>query len=121
MDKAVETFLSSRLSSGDPAIAEVARYVSEVILALLPQATISMDEQNLGFGVGTGYRGLVFTVAPHTSHVTLGVAGGASLPDPDGLLEGSGKVHRHVKLRSTADVDRPELRSLMEAAVAAKN
>jgi hypothetical protein len=117
MNKDVEGFLSSR----EPAMAAVARHVSEVILTLLPNATISMDEENLGFGVGTGYKGLVFTVAPHTTHVTLGVAGGASLPDPDGLLEGSGKVHRHVKLRSTADVDRPELRALMEAAVAAKS
>jgi hypothetical protein len=116
MDKDVEAFLSAR----EPAMAQVARRVSEVILTLLPQATISMDEQNLGFGVGTGYKGLVFTVAPHASHVTLGVAGGAGLPDPDGLLEGAGKVHRHVKLRSVADVDRPQLRALMESAVAAK-
>ena len=117
MDKDVETFLSSRA----PAMAEVARHAAELILVLLPEATISMDEQNLGFGVGTGYKGLVFTVAPHTSHVTLGLARGASLPDPDGLLEGSGKVHRHVKLRTVADVDRPELRALMESAVAARS
>lgn len=117
MNKDVESFLSSR----EPAMAEVARHVSEVILTLLPEATITMDEQNLGFGTGTGYKGLIFTVAPHTSHVTLGLAGGASLPDPDGLLEGSGKVHRHVKLRTVADIDRPELRALLESAVAAKS
>ena len=99
----------------------MARHLSGVILALLPEATISMDEENLGFGLGTGYKGLIFTVAPHTSHVTLGVAGGASLPDPNGLLEGTGKVHRHVKLRGVADVDRPELRALMESAIAAKS
>ncbi|HZM79055.1 MAG TPA: DUF1801 domain-containing protein [Candidatus Limnocylindrales bacterium] len=117
MNPDVETFLSSR----EPAIAELTRHLSEVILALLPEATITMDDENLGFGRGTGYKGLIFTVAPHTTHVTLGVAGGASLPDPDGLLEGSGKVHRHVKLRGLADVDRPELRALMESAIAAKS
>lgn len=117
MDNDIEAFLSSR----EPEIAGLARHVSEVIIALLPGATISIDEQNIGFGRGTGYKGLIFTVAPHRAHVTLGVAGGASLPDPDGLLEGSGKVHRHVKLRSLADVDRPELRKLMESAIAAKS
>ena len=117
MDKHVEDFLSTRA----PEIAEVARHLSDVILTLLPGAAISSDDDNLGFGVGTGYKGLIFTVAPHKAHVTLGVAGGASLPDPDGLLEGSGKVHRHVKLRSVADVDRPELRELMASAVAAKS
>jgi len=119
MRKDVETFLSSH--DLEPAVAAVARHLSEVILGLLPEATITMDNENLGFGFGTGYKGLVFTVAPHKAHVTLGVAGGAGLPDPDGLLEGSGKVHRHVKLRSAAEVDRPELRALMEAAIAARS
>lgn len=117
MDKHVEAFLSTR----EPEIAEVARHLSELILTLLPEATVSSDDDNLGFGVGTGYKGLIFTVAPHAAHVTLGVARGASLPDPDGLLEGTGKVHRHVKLRSVADVDRPELRALMISAIAAKS
>ena len=117
MDETVETFLSTR----EPAIADLARHLSEVILDLLPDATISMDDDNLGFGRGSGYKGLIFTVIPHKAHVTLGVAGGANLPDPDGLLEGTGKVHRHVKLRGVADVDRPELRALMESAIAAKS
>jgi uncharacterized protein DUF5655 len=117
MDKDVEDFLSSR----EPAIAALARHVSEVILGLLPEATISTDSENIGFGLGTGYKGLIFTVAPHREHVTLGLAGGASLPDPTGLLEGSGKVHRHVKLRGLADVDRPELLALMRSAIAAKS
>ena len=117
MDETVKAFLSTRES----AIADLVRRLSEVILDLLPDATISMDDDNLGFGRGAGYKGLIFTVIPHKAHVTLGVAGGASLPDPDGLLEGTGKVHRHVKVRSVADIDRPELRALMESAVAAKS
>jgi hypothetical protein len=34
------------------------------------------------------------------------------------LVEGTGKRVRHVKLRSVDDVDRPELRSLLEASLA---
>jgi hypothetical protein len=117
MDKDVENFLAAR----EPAIAGLARQLCETILTMMPDATISVDAENIGFGYGTGYKGLIFTVAPHTSHVTLGVARGASLPDPEGLLEGSGKVHRHVKLRNATDVDRPELRTLMESAIAAKS
>lgn len=33
-------------------------------------------------------------------------------------MEGTGRVHRHVKLRQAADLDRPELRRLMDAAMA---
>jgi hypothetical protein len=34
-----------------------------------------------------------------TSHVNVGFFHGAALPDPDRLLQGSGKFMRHVKLR----------------------
>jgi hypothetical protein len=41
------------------------------------------------------------------------------LPDPAGLLQGSGKVHRHVKLRRPEELDQPALRDLIAAAAAA--
>jgi len=41
-------------------------------------------------------------------HVTFAFMRGAALSDPDQLLEGTGKGVRHVKLRSVADVKKPE-------------
>jgi hypothetical protein len=50
-------------------------------------------------------------------HVTFIFLRGAALPDPDGLLEGTGKSVRHVKVRSVKDVKRPALEKLiLEAA-----
>ncbi len=49
-------------------------------------------------------------------HVTFGFLRGTSLPDPAGLLEGTGKNLRHAKLRTAQQVSRPELRELIEAA-----
>ena len=49
-------------------------------------------------------------------HVTFGFLRGTSLPDPAGLLEGTGKNVRHVKLRTAEDVKEPALRRLLEAA-----
>lgn len=49
-------------------------------------------------------------------HVGVGFFQGASLPDPAGLLEGTGKYMRHVKLRPGAPVDAPALRSLIAEA-----
>ena len=40
-----------------------------------------------------------------TAHVNVGFFRGAELHDPKGLLVGSGKVMRHVKLRPDGDVD----------------
>jgi hypothetical protein len=34
-------------------------------------------------------------------------------------MKGSGKVHRHVELRTIADLKRPGLKSLLKAALAA--
>jgi len=54
-------------------------------------------------------------VAAFTTHASIGFFHGASLPDPAGLLEGSGKRMRHVKLRW----DRSPDGALIEALIAA--
>ena len=38
------------------------------------------------------------------------------LPDPDGLLVGKGNQIRHLTLRATADLGRPEIRAFLRAA-----
>lgn len=52
------------------------------------------------------------------AHAAVGFFQGAALPDPAGLLEGSGKHMRHVKLRPGVAVDEPALTALIEAAYA---
>src|SRR5215469_16734380 len=49
-------------------------------------------------------------------HVIFGFMRGAMLRDPGKLLEGTGKYLRHVKLRSTADVRRSEVLTLVKQA-----
>jgi hypothetical protein len=49
-------------------------------------------------------------------HVIFGFLRGAILHDPGKLLEGTGKYLRHVKLRSPADVRRPDVRALVKEA-----
>lgn len=53
-----------------------------------------------------------------TAHVDIGFFGGAELPDPVGLLEGTGKFMRHVKLKLGALPDAEALRALIGAAYA---
>lgn len=50
------------------------------------------------------------------AHVNVGFFRGAELADPDGLLEGTGKFMRHVKLRPGRDVDAEALTELIETA-----
>lgn len=51
-----------------------------------------------------------------TAHVNVGFFGGTHLSDPSGLLEGSGKFMRHVKLRPGHPVDNNALEKLIETA-----
>lgn len=50
------------------------------------------------------------------AHVNVGFFRGSELPDPAGLLEGTGKFMRHVKLRPGCPADATALESLIEAA-----
>jgi hypothetical protein len=51
-----------------------------------------------------------------TAHVNVGFFRGAELSDPGGLLEGTGKFMRHVKLEPGRDVDTAALLKLIKAA-----
>ena len=51
-----------------------------------------------------------------TAHMNVGFFHGAALPDPAGLLEGSGKRMRHVKLHWGRPVDEEALGALIDAA-----
>lgn len=51
-----------------------------------------------------------------SAHVNVGFFRGAEIADPEGLLEGTGKFMRHVKLRPARDVDARALRKLIETA-----
>ena len=51
-----------------------------------------------------------------SAHVNVGFFLGAELADPGGLLEGSGRFMRHVKLRPDRPVDEAALATLIETA-----
>jgi hypothetical protein len=51
-----------------------------------------------------------------SGHAAVGFFHGSSLPDPAGLLEGTGKRMRHVKLRPGVDLDERALEKLIVAA-----
>lgn len=53
-----------------------------------------------------------------SAHVNLGFYCGAELPDPQGLLQGTGKFMRHVKLKPGEAIDEAVLTRLIEAAYA---
>jgi hypothetical protein len=56
------------------------------------------------------------SVGSYTAHVSVGFFHGAFLPDPAGLLRGTGKHMRHVRLQPGQAVDSAALEALIHAA-----
>lgn len=61
--------------------------------------------------------GYICYISASKSHITFGFAKGARLNDPRGLLEGTGKGMRHVKVRSLNDIDKTVIRGWVREAV----
>ena len=53
-----------------------------------------------------------------TAHVNVGFFRGTKIADPNGLLEGTGKFMRHVKLSPEREVDDAALTKLIQTAYA---
>jgi hypothetical protein len=71
----------------------------------------------IGFGPTSRPSDAVVSLAAHRRGVNLCfLQGGPDLPDPSHLLRGSGTVVRNVALHSAEDLDRPEVRALLETA-----
>ena len=62
--------------------------------------------------------GNVCMIGLRGDRLELGFIHGASLPDPDGLLQGTGKASRHIELHSVKDIHRRAFKRLIRAAVA---
>lgn len=109
------------LAGYDDAVQAIARRARALVFDAAPGAveTVSASYRNVSYGHEAGRTDAFCYIAPFKGHVNLGFMAGADLPDPAGLLEGTGKNMRHVKLKRAADVDAPALRALVEAAAGA--
>jgi hypothetical protein len=112
--------LEALIADHTPTVQAVTRRLRELIHEVLPDVREHVDDADhlLGYATGPRMRDFLFAVAPHTAHVNLQLADGAQLRDPGRIVEGTGKRVRHVKCRSLEDVERPDVRQLIEAQVA---
>jgi hypothetical protein len=112
--------LDALLERHSPAVREVFIGLRALVREVAPDAVEQVDlpDRVLAFGFGPpgGVRmsGFAIGLIPHTAHVNVQLADGALLPDPDGIVEGTGKRIRHVKGRTPDDAARPGLRVLLE-------
>ena len=58
----------------------------------------------------------VCMIGVYRKHANLQFTHGIDLADPHGLLEGTGKRMRHIKVRALSDLDRQEIREFLRQA-----
>ena len=122
MDTPSEEQLSRLVESKSPVVRQLYVDTHALVLETLPGVVYSVDTEDAMIGYGTrqyGYDGWgMAALGPYTKWVSLMFMRGTDLEDPEGLLEGTGKKMRHVKLRSLEGLGerRGALVSLIQAA-----
>jgi hypothetical protein len=114
--------LESFIKKFTPEVAAAARQALARARALVPGAVeMVYDNYNalaIGFGPTERASEAVLSIAVFPKWVTLCfLQNGPKLRDPKRLLRGSGNVVRHVRLRSAADLDDPDIQALIKDAL----
>lgn len=93
-----------------------------LVMETIPGVRYSVDCEDGAIGYAQrqfGYDGWgMAALTPYAGWVSLGFLNGAELDDAAGILEGSGALVRHVKIRSSEElaVKREDVRALLVAA-----
>ena len=109
------------LSSYDRHISSLALAAREVVLEEAPEAIESISK---GYATAIGFS---FTGKPLKdgfcylaitgNRVNLGFNRATQLPDPNRVLVGTGKLHRHITFQDESELNRPHLRRYIQAAI----
>lgn len=103
----------------DATKAEIIGNLEEIIIELAPDANlppmyggnvIELEKDNPKSRIGGFYA--------YVEYVSLEFANGVQFDDPDGVLEGTGKFRRHVKLRCIDDIEAKACKCFLEQALA---
>lgn len=112
-----------RLSAGVPEVLEVTKTqiverLCEMIIDLAPDVTMrSMYGGTVIELRKDDPKSRVGGVYVYANHVTLELAKGVSFDDPNGILEGSGKLRRHVKLHDLDGIQIKQCGSFLQQAI----
>ena len=113
--------LDAFLEKFSPATSALAKAVLKRMRARLPGAVeLVYDKRNslvVGFCPNERASDAINSMAVYTNWVNMYFFEGDTLPDPEGVLQGSGTMVRFIRLTAASDLDRPAVKALMAEAL----
>jgi hypothetical protein len=114
MNASVEEFLANY----GPEVRKPSLKLRDLVLKLVPDAneTVHTGWGNIQYNFTNKMKSHFCAIGPLKDRVDFFFLRATDLQDPAGLLEGTGKKLRHVKVKSLSEVDNPALSELILAA-----
>jgi hypothetical protein len=109
------------LSAYEPEITALALAVRALVLTEAPDAVELLYDAYNAVSAGYSFTGrpsdAFIHIAAYAGWVNLGFNHGADLDDPDGVLQGSGRQVRHIRIATIADLRKLVVRALVKDAI----
>lgn len=112
------TTVAQLLKNSPPEVRALALAARDTVRKVVPRATqkVYPGWHIIAFFCRAGRRGQFCAVSPLKERVNLYFMRGADLPDPRGLLAGTGKGMRHIKITSLAQLRSAAVKALIKSA-----
>jgi hypothetical protein len=108
------------LAESSPGVTHLALALRELVLTEAPEAEevlYSVYAEVIVFKLPGRKRGAFCNICAYARHVNLLFYHGAQLPDPHGVLTGTGKQMRHIRFDSPDDLCHSYLRGYIRSAI----
>ena len=108
------------IDGSNPEVQAISRYLRQLIIEIYPEVIeVPWPKQRIaGYGVGPKKMSEHFCyIGTQSNRVNLGFFYGADLSHQKGLLEGTGKNLRHVKVKSLEQAEQASVRDLIELSI----
>jgi hypothetical protein len=103
-------------------ITKLALATRKLVLEEAPDAVELIYDAYNAVATGYGFTGrpseCFIHIAVYAKWVNLGFHRGSELEDPKGLLQGTGRLIRHIRIAELEDLEKPAVRAFVRAAVA---
>jgi hypothetical protein len=113
--------LDSFIARFSPEMAKLTKAVLKTMRARLPGAVeLVYDKANslvIGFCPNERASDVINSVAVYRKWINIYFFEGDGLPDPQGLLQGSGTMVRYIRVTDAAQLDQPAVKALLAEAL----